>query len=122
MTFDGIWTNDLSACWWSGPNTWIVEWSADCNGDGVVDYGQILRGELVDGNEDGVPDCCESGIGCAVCDGDVVEDGVVNGVDLAAILGAWGTSGGPLEADVNDDGIVDAVDLAIVLGGWGDCS
>lgn len=36
----------------------IVEWSADCNGDGQVDYGQILRGELADANGDYVPDEC----------------------------------------------------------------
>lgn len=37
-----------------------IEWSADCNNDGVVDYGQILRGELPDANGNGVPDTCES--------------------------------------------------------------
>ena len=38
----------------------IIEWSADCNADGIVDYGQILRGELADTNANGVPDTCES--------------------------------------------------------------
>ena len=38
----------------------FVEWSADCNNDGIVDYGQILRGELADTNANGVPDICES--------------------------------------------------------------
>ena len=37
----------------------LVEWDADCNSDGVVDYGQILRGELADLNTNGVPDICE---------------------------------------------------------------
>jgi hypothetical protein len=44
-----------------GPATttyWIAEWSTDCNGDGQVDYGQILRGELADSNDDGIPDVC----------------------------------------------------------------
>jgi hypothetical protein len=40
----------------------VVEWSADCNGDGIVDYGQILRGELEDLNSNGVPDICETSI------------------------------------------------------------
>jgi hypothetical protein len=40
----------------------IVEWSADCNSDGIVDYGQILRGELEDLNSNGVPDICETSI------------------------------------------------------------
>ncbi len=37
----------------------IVEWSADCNNDGIVDYGQILAGQLPDVNGNGVPDTCE---------------------------------------------------------------
>jgi len=37
----------------------LIEWSADCNNDGIVDYGQILRGELQDDNQNGVPDICE---------------------------------------------------------------
>ena len=38
----------------------IFEWSADCNSDGVVDYGQIRSGQLEDVNADGVPDICQS--------------------------------------------------------------
>ena len=37
----------------------IREWSADCNGDGVVDYGQIQSGEFADTNHNGVPDVCD---------------------------------------------------------------
>jgi len=40
----------------------IIEWSADCNNDGIVDYGQILHGELADTDSDGEPDICEQGI------------------------------------------------------------
>ena len=43
------------------PLAYVVEWSADCNGDGIVDYGQILDGTFVDANGNGVPDCCEDG-------------------------------------------------------------
>ena len=32
----------------------------DCNGDGLVDYGQILSGSLADANANGVPDICDS--------------------------------------------------------------
>jgi hypothetical protein len=42
----------------------IIEWSADCNGDGIVDYGQILDGTFEDANENGVPDCCEEQTPC----------------------------------------------------------
>ncbi|MDG2476932.1 MAG: right-handed parallel beta-helix repeat-containing protein, partial [Phycisphaerales bacterium] len=37
----------------------MFEWSADCNGDGIVDYGQILDGTYADDNSNGVPDSCE---------------------------------------------------------------
>jgi hypothetical protein len=43
-----------------GAYSYWIEWSADCNADGIVDYGQILRGELADTNANGVPDTCES--------------------------------------------------------------
>ena len=48
--------------------------------------------------------------------GDVDGNGVVDAKDLAALLAAWGTKGGP--ADLNGDGTVDSLDLAIVLAGW----
>jgi len=37
----------------------LLEFSADCNEDGVVDYGQIQSGELADTNNNGVLDVCE---------------------------------------------------------------
>ena len=42
--------------------SYMIEWDADCNGDGMVDYGQILRGELIDLNGNGVPDICETSV------------------------------------------------------------
>jgi len=60
-----------------------------------------------------------------VCDciADVTLDGLVNGVDLAALLSSWGSDGGPTpRADCNRDGIVNGSDLGIVLGAWGTCS
>ena len=100
----------------------VIEWSADCNNDGLVDYGQILAGELADANLNNIPDCCEGGASCNPCPGDVDNSGAVNGVDLAAILNSWGTSGGKYPgADVNHDSVVNGSDLAIVLNGWGPC-
>lgn len=46
--------------------SYVIEWSADCNGDGMVDYGQILDGSILDANTNGVPDCCEGSSACAV--------------------------------------------------------
>ncbi len=48
--------------------------------------------------------------------GDINSDGVVNGLDLTQLLGAWGTADAP--SDVNDDGIVDALDLSFILANW----
>lgn len=56
----------------------VVEWDADCNGDGIVDYGQILDGSLADADGNGVPDCCDQGVPC---------DAAASNHVLA--LGAW---------------------------------
>lgn len=54
------------------------------------------------------------------CPADIVgDDDVVNGADLAALLGRWGEGGG--DGDLNRDGIVDSGDLAALLGSWGAC-
>jgi hypothetical protein len=71
---------------------------------------------------------------------DLTRDGIINGLDLALLLGAWGAcpstlpgppvrSGGVsltspasarfCPADLNADGIVSGFDLAILLGAWG---
>ena len=114
------------ASFWDDMNTdgavvsMIVEFDADCDRDGLVDIGQIQNGSVPDANSNGIPDCCELVGGC--CPGDVSGNGVVDGVDLAATLGAWNTDGeGKFDTDINDDGIVNGVDLAFVLGGWGPC-
>jgi FG-GAP-like repeat len=49
--------------------------------------------------------------------GDLNGDGVINGADLGALLGVWGTPGTPT-SDLNSDGIIDGSDLAILLAGW----
>ena len=54
------------------------------------------------------------------CPGDVNGDGIVDGADLAAILGAWGKCTDCPE-DVDGNGIVDGADLAAILGSWGLC-
>jgi hypothetical protein len=74
---------------------------------------------IVDGNGDGK----------AVVDMGALEhepadlngDGVVNGLDLALLLGQWGRcpKGRACIADLNRNGIVNGLDLAIVLAAWG---
>ncbi len=114
------WNDEASAgsCGMQLGVSFVVEWSADCNDDGIVDYGQILTGQFTDTNANGIPDICE----VDPCPGDVVQTGTVDAVDLAAVLGAWGTSGGDYpRADINHDGIVAADDLGSLLAGWGAC-
>lgn len=114
----GRW-NDVGKCldWWGA----IYEWSADCNGDGIVDYGQCLDGTLSDVNSNNIPDCCEGGAACP-CAGDADANGVVDAIDLAIVLARWGSA--PKDyprADANVDGTIDAQDLAAVLSAWGPC-
>ena len=59
-----------------------IEWDADCNNDGIVDYGQCHDGSLVDANANNIPDCCENGAPCA-----------------ANLLANGGFEAGPSQAD-----------------------
>jgi len=52
------------------------------------------------------------------CPADLNGDGVVDGADLANLLGNWGGTG---SADFNGNGVVDGGDLALLLGSWGSC-
>jgi hypothetical protein len=97
--------------------SFAIEWSADCNNDGVVDIGPILRGEDIDGNQNGVPDNCE--ITCT--DADLYANGEVNGADLAILLSEWGTVAPGTTSDIDGDGQVNGVDLAFLLAFWGPC-
>ena len=114
------WDDDIA---WTDLTTFtgthLIEWSADCNSDGIVDYGQILSGQLIDANGDGIPDICE----VDQCPGDISGNGVVDGVDLTLLLGVWGTDGigGEFDADITNDGIVGGADLTVLFSGWGPC-
>ena len=53
------------------------------------------------------------------CTADINNDGVVDGSDLATLLGAWDTA--DESADLDGSGNVDGADLATILGYWGPC-
>ena len=98
----------------------IIEWSADCNGDGIVDYGQIIDGTFEDADGNGVPDCCDDDEPCFPCPGDIVgNDGVVGVDDLLFVIAAYGQINVP--ADLDGDGVVDVHDILLILEYWGDC-
>lgn len=64
----------------------------------------------------------ETGVALAMApdapvEGDLTDDGLVDGADLAVLLGSWGPCRG-CPADLNGDGTVDGADLAILLGSW----
>jgi len=62
---NGAW-NDMPAdgCDNDPVISYVIEWSTDCNNDGIVDYGQCRDGSLPDTNGNNTPDCCESGSPC----------------------------------------------------------
>jgi hypothetical protein len=107
-----------SAGFQGGKPYYLVEWSADCNSDGIVDYGQILQGQLADTNADGVPDICQ----VPTCvDADLFRDFTVNGADLGILLSQWGPVTSMTVSDINGDGVVSGADLGLLLSFWGAC-
>jgi formylglycine-generating enzyme required for sulfatase activity len=127
---DTVWNDvgEASTCSVLPVRAAVIEWSADCNSDNIVDYGQIFSGQLADANTNHIPDICECAthpeLGACRCDGDIVTDGIVNGADLGTLLAYWGftTSGQYSQAsDINDDGRVDGSDLGVLLSNWGIC-
>jgi len=89
--------------------------NGDCNANGLLDACEIPSNPSWDRNNDGILDACQ-------CLADISGNGSVDGVDLAAVLGAWGSpAGGKSGADIDGDGVVNGSDLAYVLSGWGPC-
>jgi hypothetical protein len=96
------------------PDGTLESWGYNGNGERNVPATRVDR--IAVGQFHGV------GFVADLCPGDVTDNGVVDAIDLAAILTAWGTEGsGEFPADASRDGIVDAQDLALVLGSWGAC-
>ena len=96
------------------PNSAIVEFTADCNANGIVDVLETTAGTVSDINRNNVPDTCE-------CIGDLYDNGVIDGADLAAVLSEWGPATDLTLSDINRDGVVNGTDLALVLNNWGPC-
>ncbi|NBQ14874.1 MAG: hypothetical protein EBU31_09760 [Proteobacteria bacterium] len=115
--------NDMCNDFQGGREGYVAEWDADCNHDGVVDYGQIVDGTLTDMNGNDVPDCCDQGTSCSLCTRfDLNLNGSIDGSDLGVLLAFWGTVSPAFpRADINGDGNVDGADLGMLLANWGPC-
>jgi hypothetical protein len=112
---------DFSECG-STPSRWaIFEWDADCNSNGIIDYGEIRAGFTQDVNGNNIPDCCEPGNSC--CPGDINASRTVDGADVGILLGYWGDvlPTTPPAVDINHDGVVNGADLGMLLSHWGAC-
>ena len=77
---------------------------------GSSGFAQIWHSTL-DANGNFELDSCE-----AHAAADINRDGLVDGLDLTALLSAWGSANA--DADVNNDGVVDGLDMTIVLSAW----
>ena len=78
----------------------------------IVDYGQILQGQLADTNTDGIPDICQQPI-CR--DADLFRDLNINGADLGVLLSQWGPNTQFTMSDINKHGFVNGADLRLLL-------
>jgi hypothetical protein len=112
---------DPQACpggtWIDVTATYITSTAADCNANGLIDSCELAAGLGTDQNGNGIPDECENP--ATACPADLDRNGVVEGGDLAILLGAWGS--GSAAQDITGDGLIDGSDLATMLGAWGSC-
>jgi hypothetical protein len=97
--------------------------------NGVPNFGFAILPEIISGNDDGIEiRSSENGnmilrprlevtyVVVPTGGPDLDGNGVVDGSDLAILLGSWGGSG---SADLDGNGVVDGGDLAQMLGSWG---
>lgn len=66
--------------------------------------------------DEGLGSAGGGGGGCT--GGDANCDGIVDGLDLTAVLSEWGTCTSTCTGDFNTDGVVDGIDLTSVLSNW----
>ena len=123
--YAAIWLNENQTSQWqdtddSPHQSSIVEWDADCDGDGIIDIGQILDGTYEDSDGNGVPDCCDEETPCPSCAADLNFDNEVNVHDVLILIAWWGPCAN-CSADINQDGDVNIEDLLYIIGSWGDC-
>ncbi|MSQ89951.1 MAG: hypothetical protein EXS01_00955 [Phycisphaerales bacterium] len=109
----------LAGSWVEATLEYSSSTPADCNANGLLDTCEIDEGLGADLNNNGILDECENPV--TTCPPDFNGDGFVDGLDLVALLAAWGSTTMPA-LDLNQDGVINASDLAYVLAGWGVCA
>lgn len=102
------------------PGAYLIELTLHSSQEGVdasKPFWIVFNHELDEAKFDAIVEQADAIFGCPA---DLTNDDVVDGTDLAIVLGSWGIAGSAA-ADLNEDGVVDGTDLAIVLGAWGEC-
>jgi hypothetical protein len=97
----------------AGATYLFVATADDCNGNGTVDWCDVVQAGEEDCNSNGVPDQCE----VIPPVGDVNLDCFVDGADLGLLLADWGPCAG-CATDMNGDGVVNGADLGLMLAAW----
>lgn len=108
--------NTTASTWQSFTDSVVATGSSIIVRAGGSDTGNNSNTELGLDSVKVIMSSCETKVPCV---GDLDADGSVGGSDLATLLGAWGSAGGP--ADLDGDGSVGGSDLATLLGAWGIC-
>jgi hypothetical protein len=98
-----------------GPDSgsaYVFEGLSDCNDNDVLDACEN------DCDGDGIINDCDDASSCwTPCD-----NGTVDMSDLLVVLANWGCTAPPVcPGDINGDGVVDTVDLRALLDAWGPC-
>ncbi len=96
----------------------MVFGTVDCNHNQLPDECEVEQQTTGDINNNGIPDICEG-----ICDGDVNTDGVVDPLDIGAVLSRFGHEVTPENEiyDVNSDGLIDPLDSGFILARFGPC-
>jgi hypothetical protein len=121
---DGALTWTADATFASNPNANALRWStmfnfwfdADTDPQPVLSSLGLFKPGTVEGDPNSV-NISVAGPSEPPCPGDYIANGVIDGSDLAFLLGAWGTDDG----DLTGNNTTDAADLAVLLGAWGPC-
>ncbi|MBX3356644.1 MAG: VCBS repeat-containing protein [Phycisphaeraceae bacterium] len=96
--------------------------SGDANGEGPPDLVLAGAGEAGGIAAGLLPGAISVQVSQPIaCLGSLDGNGVVDGADLAILLGAWGPNPGS-PADLNGDGFVNGADISILLANWGACN